>query len=93
MTVAQTATRMRSIILYCHDIAHVIQSVEDNIKQRMLGFIVSTANLPSDPRKILMARANSSDPKGVVKRFNEVLSALNLPDLSELLSSPPKTST
>ena len=71
-----------------------LQSVEDNIKQRMLGFIVSTVNLPSDslPRKILMARANSSNPKGVVKRFNEVLSDLNLPDLSELLSSPPKTS-
>ena len=71
-----------------------IPSVEDSIKQRMLGFVVSTANLPLDSlaHRVLVARADSSvGTSGVVRRFSDLLSDLNLPELPQLLENPPKS--
>ena len=69
-----------------------IQSISDIIKQRKLGFLATTVGLPADSlaRRICEVRACADKPKGVVKSYQELLLDLNLPDLSELLSNPPK---
>ena len=69
-----------------------ISSIADLISQRSLGFIIATANLPSDSlaRQVLVARAATPNAKGTIKRYRELLSGLSLPELSALLSTPPK---
>ena len=64
-----------------------ILSIEDNIRQRMLGFLVSTLSLPPDSlaRQILVARVKGDATKGVIKRYQDLLSTLNLPNLTELI--------
>ena len=68
-----------------------MQSVEDLIKQRKLGFILSIVNHPPDslPRRVLEVRSGSDCANSIVANFNVVLSELNLPDLSHLLMAQP----
>ena len=56
--------------------------------------VVSAANLDPDalPRKLLCARSASSAVKGITRLYHQVLSDLNFPGLSSLLSEPPKCS-
>ena len=70
-----------------------MQSVDTLIQQRSLGFVMVTANLPSESiaRRVLVARAGSSSVKGVVRRFQDVLAKHSLPDLSTLLSNTPSS--
>ena len=64
------------------------------MQQRQLNFIVSIANLDPNalPRKILSTRSASTTAKGITCQYHPVLTNLNLPDLSFLLSEPPKCS-
>jgi len=57
--------------------------------------VVSAANLDPDalPRKLLCARSASSAVKGITRPYHQVLSDLNFPGLSSLLSEPPKCSS
>ena len=66
-----------------------ISSINDLISQRSLGFITATVNLPADSlaRKVLVARASSPHAKGVVKRYRELLSRSNLPEITTLLNT------
>ena len=50
---------------------------------------MATANLPSDSvsRRVLAARAASNPENGVVRRYQELLAKLSLPDLSTPLSN------
>ena len=71
-----------------------IQSIEMLIKQRSLGFIVATANLPPESvsRRVLAARAASNNAKGVVMRYHqELLTKHSLPYLSTLLRNTPSS--
>ena len=69
-----------------------MQDIETLTKKCMLSFIVATANLLQEslPRRVLAARANSSPSKGVVKAYEDLLAALNLPSLGQILTNPPK---
>ena len=71
-----------------------VQDIQPLIQQRQLNFIVSVANLDPDalPRMVLCARSASSTAKGITRHYQQVLSDFNLPDLSSLLSEPPKGS-
>ena len=70
-----------------------VQSIETYIQQWSLGFIVATANLPTESdavaQRILAARAASYPQRGVVKQFQDLLALHNLPDLIFLLNSTP----
>ena len=76
-------------------VTHRVQSMETYIQQRSLAFTVVIANLPSDAvaRRILVARAASSQQKGVVKRYQVFLAMHNLPDLTTLLKTTPSSNT
>ena len=71
-----------------------VQDIQTLVQQRQLNFIVSVANLDSNalPRKILSTRSASTTAKGITHQYHQVLNNLNLPDLSYLLSEPPKCS-
>ena len=71
-----------------------VQDIQTLVQQRQLNFIVSVANLDPDalPRKILSARSTSTTAKGITRQYHQVLTNLNLPGLSFLLSEPPKCS-
>ena len=58
-----------------------VQSVDTFVQQISLGFIVATANLPSESiaMRVLVARAGSSSVKGVVRRFQDLLAKHSLP--------------
>ena len=55
----------------------------------------SIANLPEDSiaKQVLCARLCVPSAKGITTYFRNVLSDLNLPDLSTLVSDPPKKAT
>ena len=54
---------------------------------------MANLRLDSLPRQILAARAFSPGAKKVIRRYHDLLYKLNLPELSILLNSPPKTQT
>ena len=69
-----------------------VNSIDTSIQQKSLGFIVATANVPSDSvaRRILAGRAASNPKKGVVKYLLELLAKQSL---TSLLSTPPLSSS
>ena len=71
-----------------------VQDIQTLIQQRQLNFIKSLLLIWTGalPRMILCARSASSTAKGITRQY-QVLSNLNLPGLSSLLSESPKCSS